>query len=75
MLIDREVPIQERTAFLAKFNLTAGVNGVLDGVPVIKDFVPKNQTEKKMLNLIEKFYQNETIIASAGEKHCIDSIL
>lgn len=58
-LIAREVPESEITAFLSKFNLTAGKNGVLDGVPVICGFVPKTQTEKKMLDLIKKFYNNE----------------
>ena len=58
-MIAREVPVNERTAFLAKFNLTAGLNGVLDGVPLIKGVVPQTNAEKQMVALIEKFYQNK----------------
>ena len=75
-LIDREVPVDKRTGFLARFHLTAGQNGVLDGAPVIKGFKPRTETERKMLHLIEKFYQNETDISGYPEaKKALDKIL
>ncbi|MBQ7127306.1 hypothetical protein IJO12_09485 [bacterium] len=75
-LIAREVPVDQRTEFLARFHLTAGSNGVLDGAPVIKGFQPRTNTERKMLSLIEKFYQNETDITGNSEaKKVLDRIL
>ena len=75
-LLDREVPVNKRAEFLARFHLTAGQNGVLDGAPVIKGFKPQTETERKMLGLIEKFYQNETAISGNPEaKRVLDKIL
>lgn len=75
-MIAREVPESQRIGFLARFNLKPGENGVLDGIPITKGFVPRNNTEKKMLSLIEKFYANETAIHGNPEaKKTLDKLL
>ena len=75
-MISREVPVSQRTEFLSRFNLTAGQNGVLDGIPVLKGFVPKTNAERKMVALIEKFYQNETVITgNPHAKAVLDNVL
>lgn len=75
-MISREVPVSQRTEFLSRFNLSAGQNGVLDGIPVLKGFVPKTNAEKKMVALIERFYQNETVITGNHQaKTTLDNVL
>lgn len=74
-LIKKEIPQGQEKDFLARFNLSSGERNVLDGIPVIEGFEPRNQVEIQMLELINKFYNNEILLDNSEQKIIMQRIL
>lgn len=69
-----EIPKENRTSFLKKFNLEPGY-GDIDGIATIDDVVIETDADSKMIELIKKFYQNEVMIEDTKAKNVFDSLL